>query len=224
VSTVLFVVDADRRGGQRTGTPPGFLLVTAAAAAAAAAATSNVRPVISDAASIVVAGAWRLSSMHGDRRLFINATAALQLLQRALLVVSAHSNSFFLLLHVRSHSRIVYFYYSFERNCQTMIYFCIYLSIVDTVRVVMRSRVYKTVLRPSVRLSVCPIYRPLQQRAAGLLLWAPQAGNIDRLLHGASASGAAAFRSILSTAARRSAANVSSVMSPAAVDSGVAMG
>jgi len=35
----------------------------------------------------------------------------------------------------------------------------------------------------SVRMSVCPI-RPLQQRAAGLLLWARRAGDIDRLLHG----------------------------------------
>jgi len=30
--------------------------------------------------------------------------------------------------------------------------------------------------------SVCPI-RPLQQHAAGLLLWAQLAGDIDRLLH-----------------------------------------
>jgi len=44
--------------------------------------------------------------------------------------------------------------------------------------------------------SVCPIYRPLQQRAVGLLPWAPRAGDIDRLLHGASAAGAAAFRSV----------------------------
>jgi len=45
-------------------------------------------------------------------------------------------------------------------------------------------------------MSVCPIYCPLQQSAAGLLLWTPrQAGDIDRLLHGASAAGAAAFRS-----------------------------
>ena len=36
---------------------------------------------------------------------------------------------------------------------------------------------------PSVRPSVCPI-RPLQQSAAGLLLWARRAGDIDRLLHG----------------------------------------
>jgi len=35
----------------------------------------------------------------------------------------------------------------------------------------------------SIRLSVCPIYQPLQQRAAGLLLWARRAGDIDRLLH-----------------------------------------
>jgi len=35
-------------------------------------------------------------------------------------------------------------------------------------------------VRLSVCLSVCPIYRPLQQRAAGLLQGAPQAGNIDR--------------------------------------------
>ena len=31
--------------------------------------------------------------------------------------------------------------------------------------------------------SVCPIH-PLQQRAAGLLLWARRVGDIDRLLHG----------------------------------------
>ena len=67
---------------------------------------------------------------------------------------------------------------------------------------------------PSVCPSVCPIYRPLQQRAAGLLLWVPRTGDIDRLLHGASAAGAAAFRSLSADArgeAWRSAANASSV-------------
>jgi len=59
--------------------------------------------------------------------------------------------------------------------------------------------------------SVCPIYCPLQQSAAGLLLWTPRAGDIDRLLHGASAAGATAFRSP-TTAARRSAANASGVV------------
>jgi len=49
------------------------------------------------------------------------------------------------------------------------------------------------------------------QHVVGLLLWALQAGDIDRLLHNASAAGAATFRSI-STAARWSATNVSSVM------------
>jgi len=46
-----------------------------------------------------------------------------------------------------------------------------------------------------VRPSVCPI-RPLQKRAAGLLLWARRAGDIDRLLHGRrrSSTGAAARR------------------------------
>jgi len=39
----------------------------------------------------------------------------------------------------------------------------------------------------SFRLSVCPIYRPLQQRAACLLL-----GDIDRLLHGHRAPAATA--------------------------------
>ena len=34
--------------------------------------------------------------------------------------------------------------------------------------------------RSGVRPSVCPIYRLLQQRAAGLLLGAPWAGDIDR--------------------------------------------
>jgi len=42
----------------------------------------------------------------------------------------------------------------------------------------MRSRVYETVRCPS----VCAI-RLVQQRAAGLLLWARPAGDIDRLLH-----------------------------------------
>jgi len=37
---------------------------------------------------------------------------------------------------------------------------------------------------------VCPVYRPLQQRAVGLLLGAPRAGDIDRLLHAAPAAGA----------------------------------
>jgi len=39
-------------------------------------------------------------------------------------------------------------------------------------------------VRPFVRSSVCSI-RPLQQSAAGLLLWARPAADIDRLLHGA---------------------------------------
>jgi len=38
----------------------------------------------------------------------------------------------------------------------------------------MRSTVYETVERPSVRLSVCPVDRQQQRRAAGLLLSAPQ--------------------------------------------------
>ena len=62
----------------------------------------------------------------------------------------------------------------------------------------------------SVSLSASLSHSPAQLRAAGLLLWAPLAGDIDRLLHGASAAGAAAFRST-STAARRSAANASTV-------------
>jgi len=46
----------------------------------------------------------------------------------------------------------------------------------------MRSRVYETVERPSVRPSVCPLRRQQQQqqRAAGLLLRAPQAEDLDR--------------------------------------------
>jgi len=59
--------------------------------------------------------------------------------------------------------------------------------------------------RLSVCLSVCPVYRPLQQRAAGLLLWARRAGDIDRLLHGRRR------RSNGAEAARRSAAKASSV-------------
>jgi len=46
----------------------------------------------------------------------------------------------------------------------------------------------------SVRLSVCPSLwpiRPLQQRAAGLLLWARRVGDIDRLLHSRRSAAAA---------------------------------
>ena len=43
----------------------------------------------------------------------------------------------------------------------------------------MRSRVYVTVW-VCVHLSVCPIIRPQQRRAAGLLLSAPRSGDIDR--------------------------------------------
>jgi len=62
-------------------------------------------------------------------------------------------------------------------------------DIIGTARVVVElSLCNGTVsVRPSVcllvRLFVCSI-RPLQQRAAGLLLWARWVGDIDRLLHG----------------------------------------
>jgi len=62
-------------------------------------------------------------------------------------------------------------------------------------------------VRLSVCLSVCPIYRPLQQRAAGLLQGAPQAGNIDRQRRTPISNGATAARR---TAARRWAANAAS--------------
>jgi len=52
----------------------------------------------------------------------------------------------------------------------------------------MWSRVYETVKRLSVHLSD----RSKQRRAAGLLLSAQRAGDIDRLLHGAPTAGAGA--------------------------------
>jgi len=55
-------------------------------------------------------------------------------------------------------------------------------------------RVFETVARPSVRLSVCPIDRSQQRLAAGLLLSAWRTGDVDRLLHGAPAAGASAQR------------------------------
>ena len=67
-------------------------------------------------------------------------------------------------------------------------------------------RFYVTTGCPSVCMSHLAPHRRL---AAGLLLWAPR--KAFRLLHGASAAGAAAFR-FVSTAARRSAANASIVM------------
>jgi len=45
-----------------------------------------------------------------------------------------------------------------------------------------------------VRPSVCPIYRPLQQRAASLLLGAPRAGDIDQLLQQARRAASAGHR------------------------------
>jgi len=58
--------------------------------------------------------------------------------------------------------------------------------------------------RYGVRLSACPSVC-LAHLAAGLLLWAPRTGDIDRVMHGASAAGAAIFRS-LSTAAEANSA------------------
>jgi len=46
----------------------------------------------------------------------------------------------------------------------------------------MRSRLYETAERPSVRLSVCPVILPPHAAAAGLLLWARWPGDIDRLI------------------------------------------
>jgi len=53
-------------------------------------------------------------------------------------------------------------------------------------------------VRLSIRLSVCPIYRLLQQRVAAV---GPASNDTDRLLHGASAAVTSAFWSI-SAAAR----------------------
>jgi len=79
----------------------------------------------------------------------------------------------------------------------------------------MRSRVPGTVGRPSVWVSVhvsacLSIIRPQPRRAAGLLLGAVRAGDINRLRRGPSSNGAAA---------RRSAANASSVAFTADVGS-----
>ena len=60
-------------------------------------------------------------------------------------------------------------------------------------------------VRPSVRLSVCPIIRPQQRCAAGLLLSTVRAGDIDRQRRAPAPSSNGA-------AARRSAANAGSVM------------
>jgi len=66
----------------------------------------------------------------------------------------------------------------------------------------MQSMVYETVRLLSVCPSVSPITRPSHAAAAGLLLWAQQEGDIDRLLRG-----------------RRSAANASSITLSADVGS-----
>ena len=71
----------------------------------------------------------------------------------------------------------------------------------------MRSRVYKTVRCPSVRQPVCPISQTQQRRAAGLLLSAVSAKDIDRQRR---APAAAAPQP--GDAARCSAANAGNVM------------
>jgi len=76
----------------------------------------------------------------------------------------------------------------------------------------MRSSVYETVERPSVRPSVCPVDRQLQQRPlAGLLLSALLTGDIGRALTPRTSCGRRR-----SSAARRSAANAGSDTSAAA--------
>ena len=81
-------------------------------------------------------------------------------------------------------------------------YFIVLCNFIDTARSV-QSRVYETVRRPSVCLSVRSIIWPLRAAVAGLLLWARQPGDIDhQLLHG-----------------RRSAASASSVTLSADVGS-----
>ena len=77
----------------------------------------------------------------------------------------------------------------------------------------MRSRVYKTVVRSSICLSVCPIMRPQSRRAAGLLLSAVRTGNIDQQLRrwARQVLGFHQQRRRSTIAARRSAANASSV-------------
>ena len=70
----------------------------------------------------------------------------------------------------------------------------------------MRSRVYKTVRCPSVRQSVCPISQTQQGRAAGLLLSAVRAKDIDRQ-RGAPGSSSAAAR-VRSTALSSKCGNV----------------
>jgi len=42
-----------------------------------------------------------------------------------------------------------------------------------------RTYAARSMQRYGVRTSVCPVYQPLQQRATGLLLLAPRAGDID---------------------------------------------
>ena len=59
----------------------------------------------------------------------------------------------------------------------------------------MQSRVYEMVERLSVRVSVCPIIGKQQRRAAGLLLRAVRAADIDRQPRAPSCNGAAARRS-----------------------------
>ena len=62
---------------------------------------------------------------------------------------------------------------------------------------------------PSVHPSTCPTYRPLQKRAAGLLLGAPQAGDTDRQRLAVAVQQAPAPNSN-SSAARHAAANADS--------------
>jgi len=90
-------------------------------------------------------------------------------------------------------------------------------QLIDTVRIVCDS-VTVTIRCPSVRLSVWPNYWRLQQRAAGLQLWARRAEDIDRLLHDQCPAATAPPQHGTQQATQRSAANASSVTFTAAVE------
>jgi len=67
--------------------------------------------------------------------------------------------------------------------CYSAVHFVSMPNVIDIARLVY-GRVCVMLWCPFVHLSVsvCPSCQPLQQHAAGLLLWAQWAGHIDRLL------------------------------------------
>ena len=68
------------------------------------------------------------------------------------------------------------------RRCVIVNVYRLHMLIIDTARIICGAGSVGNG-RVSVCPSVCPVVRPLHASTANMLLWARQAGDIDRILH-----------------------------------------